>query len=36
MQYVLSGLRQFTDVQPDFLLFIDASLQAVLYGVVVQ
>lgn len=25
MQYVLSGLRQFTDVQPDFLLFIDAS-----------
>lgn len=25
MQYVLSGLRQFTDVQPDFSLFIDAS-----------
>lgn len=25
MQYVLSVLQQFTDVQPDFLLFIDAS-----------
>lgn len=25
MQYVLSVLRQFTDVQPDFMLFIDAS-----------
>lgn len=25
MQYLLSGLRHFTDVQPDFSLFIDAS-----------